>query len=356
VRPARPTAPRVLVVEDNYLAAESICDLVRDHGFEVAAIVGTLEKALTAARHTALDGAVLDINLHGVNSFPICALLRERGIPFLFVTGYPDTVLPPELGASDLLTKPVEASTFHLALDTMVAGIATTRTGNLLLDALRQADRLELAPLLKPVVLVPGRLIDSREHRGASIVFPTDGLVSLTSDAHGRSIEVGLTGFEGAAGLASILGMTPAFDARVEIAGNGYRLDARHLERRLSASDAFGRHMLAYGQTLLAQLAQSVVAHGHGTVGQRVARRLLMTQDRLRSPRLALTHESLSSALGVRRASVTVALQVLEGEGLVRATRKSVEILDRARLVRSVEGMYAPLVGEVSGVSRRTVN
>jgi CheY-like chemotaxis protein len=348
--------PRVLVVEDNHLAAEDICDLVRDHGFEVAATVGTLETALAAARHTTFDGAVLDINLHGVNSFPICAQLQERGIPFLFVTGYPDTVLPPELRASDLLTKPVEAATFHLALDTMVAGMAMARTGNLLLDALPLADRLVLAPLLKPVVLVPGRLIDTREHRGASVVFPTDGLVSLTSDAHGRSIEVGLTGFEGATGLSSVLGMTPVFDARVDIAGNGYRLDARHLERRLSASDAFGRHMLAYGQSMLAQLTHSAVAHAHGTVGQRVARRLLMSQDRLRSSRLALTHESLSSALGVRRASVTVALQVLEGDGLIRSTRKSVLILDRARLIRLVAGMYAPLVGEISGEPRRAVN
>ncbi|MBX3501070.1 MAG: helix-turn-helix domain-containing protein [Alphaproteobacteria bacterium] len=351
-RSVRPAVPRVLVVEDNHLAAEGICDLVRDHGFEVAAMVGTLDKALAAARHGALDGAVLDINLHGVNSFPVCSLLQQRGIPFLFVTGYPDTALPPELRASDLLAKPVEPSTFRLALDTMIAG-TSTRTGNLLLDTLPLADRLELTPLLKPVALIPGRLIDSRQHRSASVVFPTGGLVSLTGEALGRTIEIGLTGFEGATGLTSLLGTPPAFDARVDVEGSGYRLDARLLERRLLASDAFGRHMLAYSHALLAQVTQSAIAHGHGTVAQRVARRLLMAQDRLRASRLVMTHESLALALGVRRASVTIALQVLEGEGFIRATRKSVQIVDRDRLVRSVEGIYQPLPAEISGASPR---
>lgn len=348
--------PRVLVVEDNHLVAEDLCDLVRDHGFEVAAMIGTVEKALAAARHEAIDAAVLDINLHGIESFPVCSVLQERGIPFLFVTGYPETVLPPELGASDLLAKPVEPSAFRLALDSLVAGHTAVRSGNMLLDALSQSSRSELWALMQPVSLGPGRLLEVRGQPADGVIFPVDGLVSLTGELQGRAIEVGLVGFEGATGLASLFGARPAFGARVQIGGRGYRIDARALERQLSASDALSRHLLLYSQALIGQVGESAVAHGRGTINQRVARRLLMTQDRLRSPGLALTHESLSGVLGVRRASVTVALQILEGEGLIRATRKSIRILDRRRLMQLVEGIYTPLSRAISGAVRQAMN
>ena len=355
-RPPTPAVPRVLIVEDNHLAAEDLCDLVRDHGFEVAAMVGTIDKALAAARDEAIDGAVLDINLHGIQSFPVCGVLRQRGIPFVFVTGYPETVLPQELRASDLLAKPVQPSAFRLALDSMVAINAAVRTGNALFDALSEPDRTELTALIKPVELVPGRLLEARGRPGDAVVFPVDALLSLTGEAQGRSIEVGLVGFEGASGLASILGIGPAFETRVQVGGMGFRIDGRALERRLSQSDRLSRDLLAYCQALIGQVGEAVVAHGRGTINQRVTRRLLMTQDRLRSPVLALTHEALSSALGVRRASVTVALQILEGDGLIKSSRRSIRILDRRRLVQLVEGMYTPLPRDVRGVGHAALN
>jgi CheY-like chemotaxis protein/CRP-like cAMP-binding protein len=346
----------MLVVEDNYLAAEDLCDLVRDHGFEVAAMVGTVEKALAAARHAAIDGAVLDLNLHGVQSFPVCTVLQERGIPFVIVTGYPETELPTDLRASGLLTKPIEPSALHSALDSMVAGYAAVRTGNALLDALGQPDRAELWPLMKPISLTPGKLLHGRRQPSEDVVFPVDALVSLTGESQGRAIEIGLIGFEGATGLASIFGARPAFDARVQIGGQGYRIDVRTLERRLSTSDALARHLLAYCHTMIGQAGEAVVAHGRGSINQRVARRLLMTQDRLRAPALALTHEELSSALGVRRASVTVALQILEGDGVIRASRKSIRILDRRRLMELVDGMYTPLARDLDEAMRWMMN
>lgn len=355
--PARQAVPRLLIVEDNYLVAKDLCQMVRDHGFEVAALVGTVENALAAARYESLDGAVLDISLHGVHSFPVCSVLQQRGIPFVFVTGYPDTVLPAGLHGSELLAKPVEPAAFRLAMDSMVEGhAAVPPAGNALLDALSPSDRAELSALIEPVTLTAGRLLAARGQAGNDVVFPVDALVSLVSEAQGHAIEVGMIGFEGAVGLASIFGVDPAFDARVQVGGLGLRIDAPAMKRRLSASDTMSGQLIAYCHAMIAQIGEAVVAHGRGTISQRVARRLLMTQDRLRSPALALTHESLSNALGVRRASVTVALQVLEGEGMVRASRKSIRILDRGRLTQLVEGMYTPLRRDVITAPRRATH
>ncbi len=77
-----------LVVEDEALIALNLCDIIEDLGGRVAARVGRLEEGLELARTHAIDLAFLDINLGGPRSFPIADILRQRGIPFVFTTGY----------------------------------------------------------------------------------------------------------------------------------------------------------------------------------------------------------------------------------------------------------------------------
>lgn len=79
---------RILIVEDEMLVAMNIEDMLLDSGHEVAGIANRLEPALALARDGAFDVAVLDVNLAGDRSFPVADLLIERGIPFLFATGY----------------------------------------------------------------------------------------------------------------------------------------------------------------------------------------------------------------------------------------------------------------------------
>lgn len=81
-------ALRVLVVEDEMLVAMNIEDMLLDLGHEVAALASRLESALALAREGSFDIAMLDVNLAGQASFPVADLLRERGIPYLFATGY----------------------------------------------------------------------------------------------------------------------------------------------------------------------------------------------------------------------------------------------------------------------------
>lgn len=80
---------RLLIVEDEMMVAMLVEDMIRDSGWEVAGPALNLAQALELARNADIDGAVLDLNLGGnVSSLPIAAVLRERGIPFVFATGY----------------------------------------------------------------------------------------------------------------------------------------------------------------------------------------------------------------------------------------------------------------------------
>jgi DNA-binding response OmpR family regulator len=98
--------PRVLVVEDTVLLADLIADELEEEGCQVVGPVGRLEQALALAGTEALDGALLDVNLAGERCFPIADRLAERGIPFVFLTGYSETIFPSAYREAPRLTKP----------------------------------------------------------------------------------------------------------------------------------------------------------------------------------------------------------------------------------------------------------
>jgi len=100
----------VLVVEDNLLIAETICDLLEDRGCTVVGPAPDLPRGQALIDQDPLDGAMLDINLGGTLSFPLASLLEARGVPFVFMTGYDDGGLfPPEFRKVRRLSKPFDA-------------------------------------------------------------------------------------------------------------------------------------------------------------------------------------------------------------------------------------------------------
>ena len=106
----------ILLVEDTYLIACEIADALRALGATVVGPASTLEAAMGFASNAALDGAVLDINMKGLLSFPVASMLAQRRIPFMFVTGYPEIALPVALRSVSRLMKPFEESELHDAL------------------------------------------------------------------------------------------------------------------------------------------------------------------------------------------------------------------------------------------------
>lgn len=81
---------RILLIEDDFLVGETIFALLEDEGAQVLGPIGSVDEALVVIAQQAgmLDGAVLDLNLHGVKSYPIADALAQRHVPFVFLTGY----------------------------------------------------------------------------------------------------------------------------------------------------------------------------------------------------------------------------------------------------------------------------
>ncbi len=101
---------RVLVVEDSYLIAEHVSDLLVQHGAKVVGPVGKLDSGLKLVEEgTPVDGALLDVNLDGEFCFPIASALQERHVPFAFLTGYDDgTIIPRDFAGAPRLGKPLD--------------------------------------------------------------------------------------------------------------------------------------------------------------------------------------------------------------------------------------------------------
>ncbi len=98
------------------LVAMNIEDMLLDLGHEVAGLAGRLDAALSLAREAEFDLAMLDVNLAGETSFPVAALLAERGIPFLFATGYGTKGIAEDYRDRTVLQKPFRARDLALAL------------------------------------------------------------------------------------------------------------------------------------------------------------------------------------------------------------------------------------------------
>jgi DNA-binding response OmpR family regulator len=114
---------RILVVEDNYLLAEVVCDFVIDCGMQPVGPASGVETGLVYAREAAIDGAILDVNLNDRFCFPICAALAERNIPFAFLTGYGQlSMIPQAYRSAPLVAKPFDPDELRGVIDGMLSG------------------------------------------------------------------------------------------------------------------------------------------------------------------------------------------------------------------------------------------
>jgi CRP-like cAMP-binding protein len=164
--------------------------------------------------------------------------------------------------------------------------------------------------------------------------FLNSGLASvLTVLTEGKSVEVGLTGKEGFVGLPLLVGFsTSPTRTVIQIDATGFRINARNLVLALRQSPGLMNRLQRYVQVLGMQGTQVAACNRLHEVDERLARWLLMCQDRIGSNFVALTQEFLAHMLGTRRASVTVAAGILQKAGLITYQRGHVNIVDRPKL------------------------
>lgn len=151
--------------------------------------------------------------------------------------------------------------------------------------------------------------------------------------ADGKSVEVGLAGWEGFIGLPTISGFrTSASRVVVQAQGNAYRISAADMQKSVRTCPQLTVALLRYSQEATMEVTQIAACNRLHEVDERLARWLLMSQDRIRLEVLPLTQEFLGQMLGTRRASVSVAASILQRAGLIQHGRGHVSILDRKGL------------------------
>jgi CRP-like cAMP-binding protein len=218
----------------------------------------------------------------------------------------------------------------------------STRIGNRLLAALPLADFHLLAPHLRKVALEPGTAVmrsgDPIEH----IYFPLSGMIAFIMEMqNGQTVATAIIGNEGATGIVSALGASRApTTAIVRVAGTALQIAPARFQAALGRSGALGNVVRALTQTLLAQFQHVAACNALHSVEARTARWLLHIHDRSEGDSLALTQETLSELLGVRRTTVTHVVQKLRSAGAIRSNRRGLIEIDRPLLEASACECY----------------
>ncbi len=205
---------------------------------------------------------------------------------------------------------------------------------NSLLAALPRKDYRRLIDELEPVALNYSEVLYESGEKIKYVYFPTDSLVSLLTlvDQH-HALEVGLVGREGMVGisLAMEIAVSPV-RALVQGTGTAMRMSAAPFLKEFRQNHTLRRELHRYTYNLMTQITQTAACNRFHVVEARLARWLLMTQDRLRSSQFLLTQEFLSQMLGVRRVGVTKAARTLQENKLISYSRGNITILDRKGL------------------------
>jgi CRP-like cAMP-binding protein len=215
---------------------------------------------------------------------------------------------------------------------------------NKLLRALSEEDRELLRPDLEALELARDQDLEKPHEPIREVYFLESGIASTVGGDHGgndRPIEVGLIGREGVTGLPLILGDHLATHSiYMQVVGEGHRIAAQPFREALATSPTLHGLLLRFVQIFMIQLTQTAIANGRSKIEERLARWLLMADDRVDTSDLPLTHEFISMMLGVRRAGVTDAVHALAGRGFIKAVRGNIQIIDRDGLAENANGCY----------------
>lgn len=200
-----------------------------------------------------------------------------------------------------------------------------------------------IASHLNAVTLRGGERIGASAAAVQHVCFPETLVASFAEVLPDRTrVEIGMIGREGVIGWPILLGSAHSPHSGIVQLGGGdaLTLPAPVLVGLCQAHPGLHVALLRFVQSFTVQMGRTIVANLRDTIERRLARWIAMLHDRVDGDTLAITHQCLADALGVRRASVTDALHVMEGNGALRCTRALVMVRDRAALVALAGASY----------------
>jgi CRP-like cAMP-binding protein len=214
--------------------------------------------------------------------------------------------------------------------------------GNRLLAALPRGEYQRLRPKLEIVDMTFGKILYNAGDNITHVHFPNDSIVSLLSVVAERStLEVGIVGNEGMAGLSVFMGVDISRNrALIQGGGTAMRMRADALRTESNQLGALHRLLHRYSHSLLTQISQSAACNRFHTVDARLARWMLMTHDRMGTDKFQLTQDFMSNMLGVRREGVSKAASELQKKQLIHYTRGMITVLNREGLEKAACKCY----------------
>ena len=213
---------------------------------------------------------------------------------------------------------------------------------NHLIELLPRAVRSRLLAACETVELTLSQVLTEPGETTRHIYFPLDGFISMVVMLKGSpGVEVGMVGREGMLGAQIALGvLTSPLRAVVQGPGAARRISTRAFQRELKASAALQQWLQRYLYVLMAQQVSSAACLRFHLTRQRLARWLLMSQDRSHSSNFHVTHEFLAYMLGMRRVGITTAARELQRDGLIDYHRGNLTVLDRPGLEAAACSCY----------------
>ncbi|MCE4223803.1 Crp/Fnr family transcriptional regulator [Methylobacterium sp. C25] len=236
---------------------------------------------------------------------------------------------------------------------------------NLLLKALRSADRALLEPYLEPIEFNRGETVFAAGGEISYITFPCERTVVtlLITMLDGRSAETATIGREGAVGgIVSAGGLPASTHAVTQLGGPALRIDSARLQEAKRVSEPVRNLFSRYADCLLAQVLQSVACNALHPIESRCLRWLMTLQDRIGSDVLPVTQELLAAMLGVQRTYLTRILRTLQMNGLIEIGRGRITIVARPAMEKAacechecVRRHFDTVLGAVYGPTGRFV-
>ena len=220
---------------------------------------------------------------------------------------------------------------------------AGKQVSNKILLSISDSDYSSLRPHLEYVSLPNHLVLHEAGGKLEFVYFPNRGLISLVVVMKdGKTAEAGIIGNEGFTGTLATIGLSRSpLQAVVQITGDGFRVEVGTLQNTLEPAPHLQLMLNRYALIRGMQVAQTAACNRLHDIEQRLARWLLMTQDRVDSGSLPITHDFLATMLGTDRPTVSLAAGVLQRKKLIEYTRGAVKIVNRKKLEDSACECYA---------------